>query len=91
MRCASARAARIFGLKGKGAIEAGADADLVVFDPAWRGTISAKTHAMATDYSAFEGWEVQGRASVVAVRGRVRVRDGEFIGGAGEGKLVKRV
>lgn len=88
--CASTRAARIFGLKGKGTIAVGADADLVVYDPAYRGTISARTHAMATDYSAFEGWEIRGRPSAVAVRGTVMARDGKFVGSMGRGRLVPR-
>jgi dihydropyrimidinase len=87
---ASTRAARIFGLKGKGTIAVGADADLVVYDPSYRGTISAKTHHMATDYSAFEGWEVKGRSSVVTVRGKVMARDGKFVGEPGWGKMVER-
>lgn len=88
--CASTRAARIFGLKNKGRITPGADADLVIYDPAWRGRISAKTHHMNTDYSAFEGWEVQGRPRVVTVRGEVRARDGAFVGSGGAGKLAPR-
>jgi dihydropyrimidinase len=88
--CASSRAARIFGLKGKGTIAVGADADLVVYDPAHRGTISAKTHHMATDYSAFEGWPIKGRASVVTVRGKVMAREGKFVGEMGSGRLVPR-
>lgn len=87
---ASTQAARIFGLKGKGTIAVGADADLVIYDPHYRGTISAKTHQMATDYSAFEGWEIKGRPSVVTVRGQVMARDGKFVGKMGTGKLVKR-
>lgn len=86
----STRAARIFGLQGKGTIAVGADADLVLFDPASRGTISAKTHQMATDYSAFEGWEVQGKVSVVTLRGEVVARDGKFVGNAGGGRMVPR-
>ena len=87
---ASTRAARIFGLKGKGTIAVGDDADLVVYDPAYRGTISAKTHHMATDYSAFEGWEVKGRPAVVTVRGQIMAREGRFVGKPGAGRLVPR-
>lgn len=87
---ASTRAARIFGLKGKGTIAVGADADLVVYDPTYRGRISAKTHHMATDYSAFEGWEIKGRSSAVTLRGAVMVRDGKFVGPPGAGRLVPR-
>ncbi len=89
--CASARAARIFGLLGKGTVAVGADADLVVYDPNAKWTIRAASHHMATDYSAFEGWEVQGRASVVCVRGKVMARDGKFVGSLGHGRLVPRV
>lgn len=88
--CASTQAARLFGLPGKGNIAVGCDADLVVFDPNHRGTISAETHLMATDYSAFEGWEINGRARDVTVRGAIMVRDGQFIGEQGRGKYLQR-
>ncbi|WP_438480090.1 dihydropyrimidinase [Oleiharenicola lentus] len=74
----------------KGSIQLGADADLVVFDPNYHGTISAKTQAMNVDYSAFEGWKLEGRASVVTVRGQIAAQNGRFCGATGRGQFLKR-
>ncbi|HYO26413.1 MAG TPA: dihydropyrimidinase [Lacipirellulaceae bacterium] len=88
---ASTQAARLFGLyPRKGTIAVGSDADLVVYDPAYRGTISQATQQMATDYSAFEGWDIAGRPSLVTVRGQIQVREGAFVGKLGTGKFLSR-
>jgi dihydropyrimidinase len=88
---ASTRAAKLFGLfPRKGTIAVGGDADIVVYDPDYRGKISGKSHHVNNDYSGFEGMEIEGRPSVVTVRGKVQVRDGKFVGERGRGKLLKR-
>jgi len=45
---------------------------------------------MNVDYSAFEGWKLEGRPSAVAVRGQVAVRDGHFVGEIGRGRFLER-
>ncbi len=88
---ASTNAAKIFNLfPRKGTIQIGSDADLVVFDPAYRGELSIKHQTMNVDYNAFEGWPLEGRASVVTVRGQVAARDGKFVGETGRGRFLKR-
>ncbi len=82
--------ARIFGIPRKGKIVAGMDADIVLWDPKARYTISAATQTMATDYSMFEGWSVVGNAKHVFSRGEMVVRDGQWIGTAGRGRFLKR-
>jgi dihydropyrimidinase len=88
---ASTRAAKLFGLfPRKGTIEVGSDADLVVFDTNYRGIVSARTQHVNNDYNGFEGMPIEGRPSLVTVRGKVQVRDGEFVGERGRGRLLKR-
>lgn len=88
---ASTKAAKLFDLfPRKGAIQIGSDADLVVYDPKYRGTISVKTHSMNVDYNPFEGVAIEGRPSVVTVRGQVTARDGKFVGKLGRGKFLQR-
>jgi dihydropyrimidinase len=81
--------AKIFGLWGrKGGLEPGFDADVVVWNPEAKRTISATTQALDTDYNPYEGFAVQGAPDVVTVRGEVMVRDGQFVGPPGQGRLV---
>lgn len=88
---ASTNPAKIFGLfPQKGTIQIGSDADLVVWDPNWKGTISHKNHHMNIDYNAFEGFTIQGRPETVSVRGQVQVKNGQFVGKIGIGKFLKR-
>ncbi len=87
----SSAPARMFGLGGrKGVVAVGADADLVVYDPQARHTISAETHHMDVDYSVYEGREVTGKAEIVLSRGKVIVDGDEWLGAAGDGKFLKR-
>jgi dihydropyrimidinase len=82
--------ARLFGLPRKGVVAPGFDADLVVYDPTRRHTISAATHHMDVDYSIYEGREVVGGSDFVLSRGRVIVRGDEWLGKAGDGRFIKR-
>jgi dihydropyrimidinase len=83
--------ARIFGLyPRKGTISAGSDADIVIYDPAASQVLSAATHHMAVDYSAFEGMQVTGRVVTTISRGRVIVNEGTFLGQSGHGKFLPR-
>jgi dihydropyrimidinase len=83
--------AKLFGMyPQKGSISVGADADVVIYDPNRRRTISAKTHHMDVDYSVYEGRTVQGASDIVLSRGSVIVRNGEFTGKKGYGRFLKR-
>ena len=87
----STRPAKLFGLfPRKGTIAVGSDADLIIFDPTYRGAISARSQHINSDYSGFEGFAVEGRPAVVTVRGKIQVRDGSFVGERGRGQLLRR-
>ena len=83
--------AKLFGLyPRKGTIAVGSDADLVIFDPNRKHTISAETHHMRVDYSMFEGIEVTGMPSMVFSQGKVIIDGDRFLGQAGSGTFLKR-
>jgi dihydropyrimidinase len=82
--------ARLFGLRAKGAVEVGRDADLVLFDPAAARVIRQADLHHTSDYTPYEGREVVGAVRSVAVRGGWVVRDGAFVGRRGHGRFVER-
>ena len=86
----SSAPARLFGLPQKGAVAVGLDADLVIYDPLRKHTISASTHHMAVDYSCYEGREVTGGADIVLSRGKIVVDGDEWLGAKGDGRFLKR-
>jgi dihydropyrimidinase len=87
----STAAAKMFGLfPKKGTIAVGSDADIVIFDPDKEQTISASTHHMNVDYSAYEGKTIRGVVETVLSRGRVVIENGEYKGKAGDGQFLKR-
>jgi dihydropyrimidinase len=87
----SASPARMFGLYGqKGVIAPGADADIVLFDPSVSHTLSAATHHMNVDYSAYEGKEITGQVQTVLSRGQIIIADGAYTGTPGGGRYLTR-
>jgi dihydropyrimidinase len=87
----STNVAKLFGLyPRKGTIAPGSDADIVVWDPEKKLTISASTHHSNVNYNLFEGTEVQGAPEVVMVRGQVIVEDDELVAQPGAGQFIKR-
>ena len=89
----STNAAKIFNVyPRKGALQPGADADIIVWDPEATRTISAATQYQKTDYNIFEGWEMKGVNKHTVLRGRVTFQDGvlDEEGLRGYGKYIPR-
>ena len=93
--------ARMFGMYGKkGVIQPGADGDVVVYDPkghtsigmavAENGEQTGRTHHMNMDYSAWEGYEIDGHVDTVLSRGKVVIDNNEYLGAKGDGRFIKR-
>jgi dihydropyrimidinase len=85
------RPAKLFGLyPRKGTIAVGSDADVVVFDPRRRETLSAAGSHSKSDYNLYEGTEVVGAPELVLLRGQVLVENGELVAAPGIGQFVRR-
>ncbi|MFD3454634.1 dihydropyrimidinase [Streptomyces sp. NPDC058691] len=88
---ACAAPARMFGLyPRKGTIAPGADADIVIYDPAAEQVMSAETHHMNVDYSAYEGKRITGRVETVFSRGEPVIEGRTYVGRAGHGQYTPR-
>ena len=87
----STAAAKIFGIfPKKGTIAPGSDADIVIFDPTAKHTISSKTHHQNCDYSAYEGWSVTGKTNTVILRGNIVIENGKASVKKGYGRYIAR-
>ena len=82
--------ARLFDLKHKGQLAPGFDADIVIFDPNKRHTYSVENLHSNTDYSVWEGWEVDGKVEKTFSRGRMIVDGDKFLGSADHGAYLHR-
>ncbi|MBS1761564.1 MAG: amidohydrolase family protein, partial [Bacteroidetes bacterium] len=83
--------AKIFGMfPQKGTIAIGSDADIVIFDPNAKHKISASSHHMNVDYSAYEGWELTGKVNTVLLRGKIVIDNNKCLVEKGYGKFIKR-
>lgn len=82
--------AQIFGLHQKGAVAIGKDADLVIFDPAARQTLSCAQMHTGSDFSIYEGEEVHGTVDMTFSRGKIVFDAGRFMGEQGAGHFIPR-
>ena len=81
----------MFGLyPQKGVIAAGSDADIVLYAPKAKTHISVDTHHMSMDYSAYEGFDIDGHVDTVISRGKVLIEDNAYHGAKGDGRYLRR-
>ena len=91
MELVAANPAKLFGLyPKKGVLQVGSDADIVIWNPNQKYTISAASHHMNVDYSMYEGIAVQGNAETVISRGEIVVNHNTWSGNAGRGRYIRR-
>jgi dihydropyrimidinase len=86
----SAAPAAIFGLKDKGRLQVGADADITLVDPERDRVVRAGELGSYSDYSLYEGDSFKGWPVQTIVRGVTVMRDGKIVGPAGHGKYLRR-
>jgi dihydropyrimidinase len=87
----STNAAKIFGMyPQKGTLALGSDADICILNQSKKHSISASTHHMNVDYSAYEGFELTGKIETVIMRGKMAISNSECLLDAGYGKFIKR-
>jgi dihydropyrimidinase len=87
----STNAAKLFGIfPEKGTIAVGSDADLIIWDPAYKSVIDAKEQTQRVDYTPYQGFEQLGRPFHVLLRGKVLVRNGKLEADKTEGKYLHR-
>lgn len=87
----STNAAKIFGMfPRKGCVAVGSDADLILFDPNEKHQLSVAKHHMNVDYSAYEGWEIQGKVKATFLRGKLAINDGKVAISKGYGNFIRR-
>lgn len=89
VRVLSLNSAQIFGIyPQKGAIQPGADGDVVIYDPRPEGTYSSADNVMLTDFHPFDGMRVKGKVKTTILRGMVIYNEGTFSGKAGMGNFL---
>ena len=87
----STNAAKILGMyPQKGAIAPGSDADIVIFDPNLKKTITVDELHAESDYSIWDGFQCEGYPVMTILRGKVIVRDGHLTGSSSDGRWLSR-